>query len=101
MVIRGIFQQLKGADAETYNQTLGEVVAHIRDLQGVLFLGALVNPTEEGEGKIVRARGVKDTRRTPSTELLKQRSQGLTQTKAAILEPAWVCNRSFANTYGL
>lgn len=42
------------------------------------------------EGRIVGARGVEDTRRTQPTESTKQGSEGLTETKAGVREPAGV-----------
>lgn len=45
---------------------------------------------------IVGVRAVKDTRRRPPTGSTKQGSQGLTETEAAIVEPAWICAGSSA-----
>ena len=69
-----VIQQLMGADAETHNQTLGEVKG---------------TPQRRERG-IAGARGVEDTRRTQPTEPTKQGSWGLIETEATITDPVWV-----------
>ena len=56
----------------------------------------LREPCGRGGGQIVGDRGDEGTRRMWSTESTKQGSWGLTETEAAITEPAWVYARSSA-----
>lgn len=60
----------------------------------ISFLGE--HPWLLGGGgvKILGAKGMEDTRRTPSTKSTKQGTYGLTETEAACTGPAGVCVRS-------
>lgn len=81
-------------DAETHSQILGREQAKIGDPLGPC-LGAQGTPWK---------RGRKSQRNGRNQESMAHRinyagSQGLTQTQAAIMEPAWVCTRSSAYIY--